>query len=50
MEYQNKIKKFLAANFRIFALIIPIIILGIGYFYLLKPKYDYLKKNWRFSH
>lgn len=45
MEYQNKIKKFLAANFRIFALITPLIILFVGYFYILKPKYDYLKET-----
>ena len=41
--FLDKFKKFLVANFRLFSLIIPLIILGCGYLYFLRPKYNYLK-------
>jgi len=43
--FLDKFKKFLVANFRLFSLIIPLIILGCGYLYFLRPKYNYLKKT-----
>ena len=43
--FLNNLRKFFIANFKLFSLIIPVIILGCGYLYLLKPKYIYLKET-----
>ena len=40
----NKLKKFFLANFKLFSIVMPIIILSWGYFYLLKPKFNYLEE------
>ncbi|TSC95594.1 MAG: Uncharacterized protein Athens101410_468 [Parcubacteria group bacterium Athens1014_10] len=44
MEIKNKFKNFLVANFGLFSFIIPLVLLSFSYFYLLAPKYAYLKE------